>query len=201
MTNLETANLFLEWFAQNYDTLNLKYRKFCSNKRYVFDEDIFSGLPLKIYDIIIRNGLADTSDSGFDGYCFKAFKNNLLSEKRYSRIKKRDCNKTDQEINGLYEVWYNSNNTSSEEKLKSDLFKDFATLYILLLVESNFDEEHYYLFKLKMLCNLTFKDLQQRSGVQYSRKKYLEVASWLRDNLKKSDIRKAFEEQFSEIID
>lgn len=198
--NNEKAKLFLEWFAQNYDELNLKYRKFCSNKRYTYDQDIFANLPIKIYDLIIKKGISDTSDSGFDGYCFMSFKNNLLNERRYSRVNKRDENKTDIEINELYENWYNKTKSSADEKLLHDLYVDFATLYILLLVEQNFTSEHYYLFKVKVLNNLTFKQLQERTQIPYSRKKFLEVQNWLKANLKKTDIKQAFDDQFGDLL-
>lgn len=197
----ETNEKFLNWFSVNYDGLKTKYSKFCSNKHYVFDEDIFAELPIKIYDLISKKGLADTSDTGFDSYCFKAFKNNLLNEKRYSRVNKRDGNKTDVELNELYEAWYNSNKTSSTEKVLKDLWTDFSVLYILLLVEQTFDAEHFYLFKIKTLCNLTFKQLQAQTQIPYSRKKFLEVQNWLKTNLKKSDVKKAFDEQFGNFLD
>ena len=197
-TKTETSELFLNWFSKNYDHLKSKYSKFCYNKHYVFDEDIFADLPIKIYDLIQKKGISDATDSGFDNYCFKAFKNNLLNEKRYSRVNKRDCNKSDAEINELYENWFNANKPSSTEKILKDLWIDFSVLYILLFVEQNFDSEHFYLFKMKTLCNLTFKQLQERTNIPYSRKKYLTVQNWLKANLKKSDIKKAFDEQFGE---
>lgn len=199
-TKSETSEKFLKWIANNYDQLKSKYSKFCYNKHYVFDEDIFADLPIKVYELIQKKGISDATDSGFDNYCFKAFKNNLLNEKRYSRVNKRDSNKSDAEINELYESWYNVNKVSSNEKVMRDLWIDFSTLYILLLVEANFDSEHFYLFKIKTLCGLTFKQLQEQTQIPYSRKKFLEVQNWLKVNLKKSDVKRAFDENFGDFL-
>ena len=156
------ADNYLAWFADNMSKLKNKYRKFCIENSYDWDEDVFSDTYLKIYDIISKKGIADSSEKGYDNYTFMAFKNNIRNEKNYCRTKNRDYNVTSDNIEQLYEDWYNDNHTSSTQKLKRDLFIDFATLYIILSVEEAFDAEHARLYKLKVLVKgMTFKKLAE----------------------------------------
>ena len=68
MTNKEIADKYLIWFSSKYDHLKNKYRRFCTEKQYDWDDDIFSDTYVKIYDAIERNGLSDYSDAGFELY-------------------------------------------------------------------------------------------------------------------------------------
>jgi hypothetical protein len=202
MTNETIANNFLNWFSQNYTMLKYKYAKYCKLQNYEFDEDIFSDTYMKIYDIIIKKGMKDTSEKGFDNYTFKAFKNNILNEKNYSRNKKRDRNITSDNINEIYEKYYNNTFDSSRVKLMGDLFNDFAILYIMTKVEDNFDSEHFYLYKMKTLMpNMTFKKLAETTNIKASRLKVIEVQRWIKANIKKEDVRKAFFAIYGDLID
>lgn len=201
MTNEETAREYLEWFSRNYMQLKNKYRKFCKEKDYEWDEDVFSDTYLKIHDAIIKKGLKDTTEQGFDNYTFKSFKMNIKREKQYCRISKRDMNVSSDNINALYEQWFNENKDSSIAKLKSDLFKDFSTLYIMMVVEKNFDHERFHLFNLKMLSpNMTYKRLASITKSQGCRQKVMDVKHFLRENLKKEDIRNAFQEIYGDLV-
>lgn len=47
---------------------------------------------------------------------------------------------------------------------------------------------------------MTYKQVCEKSGVKGCRQKILEVKKWLKDNLTKEDLNKAFNNQFGEII-
>lgn len=193
MSNKELAEKYLEWFSKNYTYLKNKYFNLCKEKQWDFDEDIFSDTYLKIYDIILRNGIKDSTDRGFECYTFRAFQNNIRNEKRYSRNSRRDYNITSDNIEQLYETFYNATNDPAINKVMTDLFKDFALLFIMTQVEEYWDSEHFYLFKIKTLVpNMTFKRLQEQTNIKSSRKKTIEVMRWVKDNIKKEDIKKAF---------
>lgn len=184
------ADRFLSWAGKNYDYQKDKLQKWCSHNKYRFDEDIFSDTIIKVYDIIQRNDIKDPSDKGFDDYFFIAFKNNLKREKEYCRTKNR------MEITGLtkqYEDYYNNANDSSTVKIMKDLKEDFSVLYLLRLVEGNFDSEHLYCFKMKFLYKLTYKQLQRQTNIKNSRQKVIDVIHWLKNNLTKDELEKAFE--------
>lgn len=201
MTNQEIADNYLQWFSKHYDELKYKFFNFCREKHLDWNEDIFSDTYLKVYDTITKNGMKDTSDYGMSAYTFMSFRNNIKLEKVYSRNKKRDRNINSDNINEVYESWYNENYDSSKIKLLNDLWKDFSTLYIMLQVEQNFDQEHFYLFKLKALTKgMTFKKLQETTNIKSSRKKVLDVFHWVKENITKEDIRKEFYNLYGDLI-
>lgn len=198
---MKDQDLFLNFINQNYVDLKNKYWKFCQENFYDWDEDVYSDTIIRCYNIIERNGLKDKSPYGIESYFFKAFVNNIRNEKNYSRIKKRDFNITSDNINDIYEAWYNKTQDSSKVKLVNDLFKDFAILYIMTRVEANFDAEHFYLYRLKSLVpDMTFKRLAETTKIKASRLKTIEVQRWVKDNIKKEDVRTAFFQIYGDLI-
>ena len=194
-------DLFLNYISEHYNQLKYKYINFCKQHNYQWDEDIFSDTILKCYDAITKKGkLNDTTPQGVENYFFIAFKLNIKREGQYARNTKRDLNVTSDEINDTYEQWYNDNHISAMEKIKSDLFKDFSILYIMMLVENNFDSEHFYLFRIKTLGNLTYKQLAEKTKIKASRQKVITVKTWLKENLAKDDIKKAFNEMYGNLL-
>lgn len=194
-------DLFIGYINDHYSELKYKYINFCKEKNYNWDEDIFSDTIIKCYDAIDRKGkLNDTTPQGIENYFFISFKLNLKREGQYARNQKRDRNVTSDSLYDLYEDWYNTNNVSSTEKIKSDLFKDFSVLYIMTLVEDNFDNEHFYLFKLKTLCNMTYKELANKTGIKGCRQKVVDVKTWLKENLTKEEIRDGFQQMYGNLI-
>lgn len=199
--NMSDQDKFMHYINDHYNHLKFKYINFCKEHNYVFDEDIFSDTILKCYEAINKKGkLEDTTDQGIQNYFFISFKMNLKREGQYARNQKRDRNVDSDSINDLYENWYNDNNVSAMEKIKSDLFKDFSVLYIMTVVEDNFDTEHFYLFKLKTLGNLTYKQLQDKTKIKASRQKVINVKNWLKDNVTKDDIKSAFNLMYGNLL-
>ena len=194
-------DIFLNYINDNYVRLKRKYHKYCLENSFVWDEDVYSDTILRCYDIIERNGLKDSSPSGIENYFFKAFKNNIMNERNYSRIKKRDFNVTSDNIAQLHEVWYNNTHDDARAKIVKDLFSDFAILYIMVVVEEHFDNEHFYLYRLKTLVpNMTFKRLQEVTKIKASRLKVIEVQRFVKETIKKEDIRKAFFAFYGDLI-
>ena len=202
MTNQEKADNYLIWFSHHYQELKGKYAKFCKENNYDWDEDIFSDTYLKIYDCIIKNGIKDDTPHGMSGYTFMSFKNNIRNEQRYCRSRLRDKNVSSDNINDLYEEWYNKNNDTTTKKIEKDLFQDFSVFYLMLRVEEHFDPEYVYLFKVKTLTpNMTFKKLAETcKNIKSTRKKILEVQHWIKENITKEEIRKEFYELYGNII-
>ena len=198
---MNDETIFLNYINDHYNELKNKYFKFCKEKQYTWDADIFSDTIIKCYESIVKRGIKDKSPQGIENYFFMAFKNNIMNERRYSRIKKRDNNITSDNINELYENWYNSNFSDARVKIINDLFKDFSILYIMTQVEDNFDSEHFYLFRIKTLVpDMTFKKLADTTKVKASRRKCIEVMRWVKENIKKEDIRKLFYLMYGDII-
>lgn len=196
---MEDSRIFLNHINDNYDSLRKRFRNFCIEKHYDWDDDIFSDTIVKCHAAIEKKGsLRDTTPQGMENYLFQSFKINLKREKQYSRNSRRDTNVTG--VEELYEQYYNDVNITAQEKVKSDLFKDFATVYLIKRVEEEFDAEHMHLFQLKYLCNLTYRELAEKTNSKGVRNKVLAVKDWLKENVKKDEIRKAFQEFHGSIM-
>ena len=199
-SNAKIADRYLQWVAKNWDSLRKKYFTFCKEKAYNWSDDIFSDTYMKIYEKILKSGINDETESGFDNYTFKSFKQNLQREEQYCRVAKRDSNIDSEQINTLYEDYYNNNNDSSLKKVKTDLYTDFATLYIIAKVDDAFDAEHSYLFRTKHLCNLTYKQLAKLTKIKGCRQKVVDVKNWVKENVTKKEINDAFNKMYGKIL-
>ena len=198
---VEDNRLFINYISDHYNQLYYKYRQFCKEKDYQWDEDIFQDTILNCFNAITKKGkLQDTSNQGIENYFFKSFKMNLMREKQYARNMKRDLNVEADDVDVMYEEWCNNNKEDARTKILSDMWKDFSCLYIMMLVEDNWDDEHFYLFRLKHLCNMTYKQLTDKTGIKGVRQKILDVKQWLKDNLTKEEINKAFQLAYGDLL-
>lgn len=190
---------FLSAVSKNYEELKAGYKTYCFEKNLTYDEDIFGDTIVKCYDAIKKKGyLLDESEAGLKNYLFQACKINAVRDKQYARNYKRDGNVLD--VGEKYEEWFNATKLSPTEKLKSDIYIDFATLYLMLKVEENWDSEHFNLFKVKMLEKLTYKELAEKTGIKGVRNKVIEVKNWLKENVSRDEIKKALEQEYGELF-
>ena len=195
---MEDAAKFINTVNDNYETIKKELQSYCDSVGEKFDEDIFQDTIIKCYTLIDKNGeMKDSSYQGCKNFMFQAFKRNLKREQQYARNQKRDANVTN--LSKHNEVYLNSKLTS-EEKLKSDLYKDFATLYLLKQVEEHFDGEHFYLFRLKTFTNMTYAQLSEKTGIKGCRQKVVDVKNWLKDNVKQQDIKDEFDEIYGDLL-
>ena len=194
--------LFLNYINDHYTLLKNKYRKFCIEKQYDWNEDVFSDTILNCYNAITKKGqLNDTTAQGIENYFFRSFKQNIQREKQYCRVSKRDLNINSDNINAVYEEWFNKSNDSAINKIKSDLYKDFSVLYIMHKVEEEFDSEHFYLFKLKSLMpDMTYKKLQAKTHCTSCRQKVVNVKNWVKNNVTKKEITEAFQRIYGNLL-
>lgn len=198
---VEDNRLFINYISDHYNQLYYKYRQFCKEKDYQWDEDIFQDTIVNCYSAITKKGkLQDTTSQGIENYFFKSFKMNIMREKQYARNQKRDLNVEADDVDVMYEEWTNNNKEDARTKIVSDMWKDFSCLYIMMLVEEQFDDEHFYLFRLKHLCNMTYKQLTDKTGIKGVRQKILDVKQWLKDNLTKEEINKAFQLAYGDLL-
>lgn len=199
--DISDQDKFINHISEHYNELKNKYRTFCSLNNYQWDDDIFSDTILKCYEAIQRKGkLNDTTPYGMESYFFISFKLNLKREKQYARVTHRDMNITSDNINDVYENWYNDNKSSSEEKLKQDLFTDWATLYIMQVVEDNFPQEDFYLYRLKTLGNLTYKQIQDKTNEKRVRQRIMDIKNFLKANVRKEDVKELFHQRYNDIL-
>lgn len=182
---------------QNYNNLQQICQDVCKRNGEKYSEDILNDTVIQVHKIILKKGqLDDMSEKGILNYFTRSYVNNLRCEKRYAYHKKRDYNITQEEFNDRYE----QSMSSRQEKIIKDLLEDFSVLYIMKSVELNFDAEHFYLFKLKTLCNKTYKQIYDQTKIKKSRDKIIEVNRWVRANLTRDVIKKEFYEIYGDLI-
>jgi RNA polymerase sigma factor (sigma-70 family) len=195
---MNDAKLFINYINDHYNELYNSFLAFCNDKNYKFDADIFQDTIIKCYNLIDKQGyMKYKTEQGIKNYFFMSFKQNILRESQYARNQKRDNNIIN--LSSANEAYQNSKLTQ-EEKLKSDLYKDFATLYLLKQVEDNFDAEHFYLFRLKTFTNMTYAKLAEKTGIKGVRQKVVNVKNFLKNNVKQEDIRKEFDDIYGELL-
>ena len=187
--NSSQAKRFLQFVNDNYNNLKKKWAKYLIDKQIDFDEDVYSETILKVYDYINKNGINDTTDSGFANYFFRAFNINIKREKQYSRNVNRDKNidateELDKEFNGEDEL---------KLKIRSQVFDDWLIVYILRLVEDNFDSISFHCFRLYyILDKMTYSKLREITKVPDSKKRVVTIKNWLKEKLTKKQLEKEF---------
>lgn len=186
---------FLQYVNSNYDYLQRKLKAWAFNTGRKFSEDIFQETIIKIYELITKNKKAkDPSDYGFECLFFRSFSTNTLRQAQYAYVKYRSEDITaDTQIFDAYED-FKSSDSSPEEKVESDLFKDFATRYLLCAVEDNFDDLDYRLFRIKIFYQCTYKKLKELTKIKDAKQRCVKINNWLKSNIDRKDIEKAFEQ-------
>ena len=183
---------------QNYNNLKQVCKDVCKRNKEQYSEDALNDTVIQVHKIIQKKGkLDDMSDNGIMRYFVRSYVNNLRMEKRYAYHKKRDYNITQEEFNDRYE----QSLSSKRDKIIKDLLEDFSVLYIMKLVELNFPPEQLYLYKLKMICNKTYKQIHDETRIKKSRDKIIEVNKWVKQNLTRDVIKKEFFDIYGGLIE
>ena len=191
--NSEKAKRFLKFANEHYEDYKKKWAKYLYDRQVDFDEDVFSETVLKVYDYINTNGIKDDSDSGLANYWFKSFNTNIKREKQYSRNVNRDKNidateELSKEMNGEYEL---------QLKIRRHVFEDWSIVYILRLVEDNFDSISFHCFRLYyILDKMTYSKLREITKVPDPKKRVVTIKNWLKDNLTKQKMEKEFSKYY-----
>ena len=195
---MEQLTTYFNCIESNYDNLQKICQDVCNRNKEQYSPDIFNDTIIQIHKIIQKKGgLDDMTCDGIMRYFVRSYVNNLRCEKRYAYIKKRDLNITKDEFNEQYE----KSQFSRQEKIIKDLLEDFSVLYIMKMVELNFDAENYHLFKLKTLCGMTYKQIHDKTHIKKSREKIIEVNNWVKENITRKKIKEEFQEIYGELLE
>lgn len=153
------ANEFLRLSGEYYEVNKFKWRLMVDG----FDEDIYNDTIIKVYDSILRG--ADT-EGDLLGYWFRAFKNNI--NKKNSRKKTSDVDKC--------------LSTKCEEENEINLL--FSTISsILYQVRNKFDRRTFEVFRMYLLCNMSYQQIDDVAGVD-SKEKISRVRKWILNDCK-----------------
>ena len=196
---MEIERRFLNHINDNYSrlvsTALLMFNN--SKKKIEFSEDIFNDTIIKCYELLEKKkSMKDESPKGMDNYFLKSLYLNTMMEKRYAYVKKRSH---DIDVNSVLSSRDNGD-SQVQSKLVKDLKTDFSVLYIMMQVEEHFDQQHFYLYRLKTLCEMTYKDICNKTQIKGARNMIIEVRTWIQNNIKKEDIDKAFYETYRDLI-
>ena len=154
------AKEFLELSGKLYVTNREKWKKMVDD----FDEDIYNDTIIKVYESILKG--ADT-EGDLNGYWFKSFKNNLNRNKDYSHKK----NKDDVDVyDVLKDKEYEENNVNLYYSTISD---------ILLKVKHKFDRKTFEVFRMYLLCNMSYEQLNQVTGLCDCKERISRVRRWI----------------------
>lgn len=151
------ANEFLRLAGELYEEKKSKWRGLVVG----FDEDVFNDTIIKVYESILRG--ADTQGD-LKGYWFKSFKNNLRKHHIKMKlsdtiIKEKECNEDD--VNLL-----------------------FSTISIILYnVYKRFDRRTFEVFRMYLLCNMSYEQIDDVANVD-SKEKISRVRKWLTNDCK-----------------
>ena len=198
MEDNTAVTAYFTCIKQNYNNLKQVCKDVCKRNKEQYSEDALNDTVIQIHKIIQKKGkLDDMSDNGIMRYFVRSYVNNLRMEKRYAYHKKRDYNITQEEFNDRYE----QSLSSKRDKIIKDLLEDFSVLYIMKLVELNFPPEQLYLYKLKMICNKTYKQINDETRIKKSRDKIIEVNKWVKQNLTRDAIKKEFFDIYGDLIE
>lgn len=195
---LKPEDIYFTCLNKNYNNLKQVCKDVCKRNKEQYSEDALNDTVIQVHKIIQKKGkLDDMSDNGIMRYFVRSYVNNLRMEKRYAYHKKRDYNITQEEFNDRYE----QSLSSKRDKIIKDLLEDFSVLYIMKLVELNFPPEQLYLYKLKMICNKTYKQIHDETRIKKSRDKIIEVNKWVKQNLTRDVIKKEFFDIYGDLIE
>lgn len=195
---LKPEDVYFTCINKNYNNLKQVCKDVCKRNKEQYSEDALNDTVIQVHKIIKKKGkLDDMSDNGIMRYFVRSYVNNLRMEKRYAYHKKRDYNITQEEFNDRYE----QSLSSKRDKIIKDLLEDFSVLYIMKLVELNFPPEQLYLYKLKMICNKTYKQIHDETRIKKSRDKIIEVNKWVKQNLTRDVIKKEFFDIYGDLIE
>lgn len=198
MEDNTAVTAYFTCISQNYNNLRQICNDVCKRNKEQYSEDALNDTVIQVHKIIQKKGkLDDMSDNGIMRYFVRSYVNNLRMEKRYAYHKKRDYNITQEEFNDRYE----QSLSSKRDKIIKDLLEDFSVLYIMKLVELNFPPEQLYLYKLKMICNKTYKQIHDETRIKKSRDKIIKVNKWVKQNLTRDVIKKEFLSIYGDLIE
>lgn len=199
---MEDATIFINYINDHYNQVVNTLKILCNQRHQKFDEDAFHECILRCHKAITKKGkLDDKSPYGITSYLIRSYFNLVLENKRACVNSKRDMNYDDDNIGELQEEWSQKNQVDAKQKVIGDMFKDFSVLFIMMVAESNFDSEHFYLFRLKQLQpGMTYKKLAEVTQMKGVRQKVVEVKKFIQQNVTKEMIRKEFYDIYGDII-
>lgn len=151
------ADEFLILSGELYEQNKRKWKSLVE----VFDEDIYNDSIVKTYEAILKG---EDTEGDVIAYWFKVFKNNLKRNKGYIKNQDKD------EINDKVK--------EKEYDEKQINLYYYTVRDILIKVRSRFDRKTFEVFRMYLLCNMSYDELDRITGVD-SKERIMRVRQWL----------------------
>lgn len=191
--NQADADLFMETIGKNYETLKVGCRANQLKVNKPWSEDVFQDTVVLCYETIQRRGIRDKSDQGIRNYFFNAFKMNVLHE---AVLPYNSRKVEDEELVNNYDPL---DERDGEQKVKEQLYNDFAVVRILELAEANCDPLSFYCYRLKFLMDkMPYQKLVKITKIKSAKARVKSVIEWIKENVTEEELRKEFEEKYLE---
>ena len=191
--NQSDADLFMETIGKNYEALKVGCRANQLKSNKPWSEDAFQDTVVLCYETIQRRGIRDKSDQGIRNYFFNAFRMNVLHE---AVLPYNSRKVDDEELVNNYDTL---DERDGEQKVKEQLFNDFAVVRILELAESNCDPLSFYCYRLKFLMDkMPYQRLVNITKIKSAKARVKSVVEWIKENVTEEELRKEFEEKYLE---
>ena len=191
--NQADADLFMETIGREYDTIKDACRINSLKKGREWNEDVFQDTIVLCFESICRNGLKDTSSQGCRSYLFSAYNMNLIHE---AVLPYNSRKVDDEELVNNYDPL---DEREGEQKVKEQLFNDFAVVRILELAEANCDPLSFYCYRLKFLMDkMPYQKLCKITKIKSAKARVKSVIEWIKGNVTEEELRKEFEEKYLE---
>lgn len=178
MTELE------QYISANYNSIKDHLLKYCKHRGLEWDDDVYHSTLLRVLE---RGKLKDMTPEGILNYIFMSFKINSLRELQYPYVARRVY--TDNPPD------YSDEPEELEQRIEQQALSDYKTNRLLALVEQNFDQDHYNAFRLKTMGNLTYKQLEAKTGLAKTRQLVKDVREWLQENVDEEELEREFYHQ------
>ena len=190
------ADKWIGIINDEYEEIKKGFELSCKKEMTAFDEDVFQSTILNCYNAILKNGITDLTRQGMKNYLFRSFKMNTKREALYMRNARRDNNISGADAMSVYER-NGLEDETTEEKVRKQLLDDYSVVYILNMVENNFDIISFYCFRLKWLIpKMTYQRLREITKVKDCKKRCIDIMKWLKENVNKEDILTEFEKEY-----
>ena len=191
--NQADADLFMATIGKNYEALKVGCRANQLKSNKPWSEDAFHDTVVLCYETIQRRGIRDKSEQGIRNYFFNALKMNVLHE---AVLPYNSRKVDDEELVNNYDPL---DERECEQKVKEQLFNDFAVVRILELAESNCDPLSFYCYRLKFLMDkMPYQRLVTITKIKSAKARVKSVIEWIKENVTEEELRKEFEEKYLE---
>ena len=154
------ANEFLKLSGELYEGNKQKWRAMFEN----FDEDVYNDTIIKVYEHILSG---EDTEGDLLGYWYKAFQNNL--KQSHKRVKHTE------------EITESVKEKEDEQRNTNLYYSTIAD--ILLSVRKRFNRKTFEIFRMYLLCKMSYEELDHITGVD-SKERISSVRKWLKSGNK-----------------